>query len=215
MSLDDADKQSANPKHVLQFIEDPNGTYRDKAGKRYKLNPDYKKSRDERYSINCATCSPAYALRLRGFNVTAKGCVERSGSRNEWAMNGHSFDMWTNADGTPAKPAYTYEWKEKKGYKTMTEKRYHEYFEEVTKEEGVYILTIGWKGRGGHATILQRFADGTLAYIEPQEYNGTAAKRDIDELCKKGAGNPHPKRGVLRVDNKIFNAGYMDLFDTE
>ena len=46
MSLDDADKQSANPKHVLQFIEDPNGTYRDKAGKRYKLNPDYKKSRD-------------------------------------------------------------------------------------------------------------------------------------------------------------------------
>lgn len=63
-------------------------------------------------------------------------------------------------------------------YKTMTEKRYREYFNECCKEEGVYILTIGWRGGGGHATILQRMKDGTLAYIEPQEYDEKKAQRE-------------------------------------
>ncbi len=30
------------------------------------------------------------------------------------------------------------------------------------------MLSIGWKRGGGHATILQRFADGSLRYIEPR-----------------------------------------------
>ena len=101
-----------------------------------------------------------------------------------------------------------------KGYKTMTAKRYRQYFEECCKEEGVYILTIGWRNGGGHATILQRFANGELKYIEPQSYNENAgARRSLDELCLDGATKPYPKRGILRVDNKIFNMNFLSIFN--
>ena len=33
-------------------------------------NPNYGKERG--YGINCQTCTPAYALRLKGFDITAK-----------------------------------------------------------------------------------------------------------------------------------------------
>lgn len=214
MPVEKADQQSANPKHVEKFLPDPKGNYYDrKTGERFILNPKYKPS-DEQYSINCATCAPTYALRLMGFDLKAKGRVDGSGSLNDQVAYNKSFEMWKNADGSVAVPALTLDWMNNKKYKTMTEKRYREYFDECCKEEGVYVLTIGWRGGGGHATILQRFADGTLAYIEPQAYDAKqGARRSIDELCKKGATKPYYKRGILRVDNKIFDKKYLSLFD--
>lgn len=211
MSVEEADKQSANPKHKKEFILDPKGEYRDKAGNRYRKNPDYKPS-DRQYSINCQTCSPAYMLRLRGFDVTAKG--NTAGSLSEYLSRQRSFEAWLNIDGTIPKPILTYDWMISKGYKSMTEKRYREYFEETCKEEGVYILTIGWRGGGGHATVLQRFANGELKYIEPQVYNEKiGAKRELDELCSDGATQPIGTRGILRVDNKLFNLKFSDIFN--
>ena len=113
----------------------------------------------------------------------------------------------------------------------MNKKRYAEYFEESCKEVGIYILTIGWKGGGGHAdvplgiyskfshseesaTILQRFKNGTLKYIEPQFYSAsTGVKRSIEELSIKGSTNPLVTRGILRVDNKLFNTKFASIFD--
>ena len=208
MDVDKADQQNANPKYTERFVPDPNGTYRDRLGNRYKENPNY----EEKYSINCQTCSPAYMLRLRGFDVTAKG--KTKGSLQEYLSRQHSFEAWSNADGSDSTPTLTYDWMNAKGYKTMTAKRYKEYFEECCKEEGVYILTIGWKGGGGHATILQRFADGDLKYIEPQHYDkDKGTRRNIDELCALGETRPYPKRGILRVDNKIFNIKFLSIFD--
>lgn len=213
MSHEKADKQSANPKHVQEYIPDPNGTYYDSYTKqRLKKNPLYNTTRDRKFSINCQTCAPAYALRLRGFDVTAKG--NTPGSLSEYLSHQHSFEAWLNHDGTPCSAQLTSAWMAQKGYSRMTEKRYKEYFEDSCKEEGVYILTIGWKGGGGHATILQRFSDGSLKYVEPQEYNdaiGTA--RPIDELCMKGAATPLYTRGILRVDDKIFNLKFASIFD--
>ena len=184
MSVEDADKQSANPKH----------------GKGYE------------YSINCQTCAPAYMLRLRGFNLTAKG--NTSGSLSQYLARQRSFEAWLNPDGSACSGVLTVDWMAAKGYKRMNAKRYKEYFEETCKEQGVYVLTIGWKGGGGHATILQRFEDGTLAYIEPQVYSAAlGAKRPIDELCNDGGAVPYRKRGILRIDNKIFNKKFLSIFD--
>ena len=208
MSVEEADKQSANPRHTEKFIPDPEGSYQDRKGNRFRKNPDY----DEKYSINCQTCSPAYMLRLRGFNVTAKG--KTKGSLQEYLSRQHSFEAWQNINGNDSVPTLTFDWMNAKGYKTMTAKRYKEYFEESCKEEGVYILTIGWRGGGGHATILQRFASGELKYIEPQHYEESKGmKRSIDELCMAGETRPYPKRGILRVDNKIFNTKFLSIFD--
>lgn len=179
---------------------------------RQSANPNY--SEGHEFRVNCATCAAAYALRLLGFDVKAKGNVSDSDSLNEWLSFGHSFDIWNNADGTPAKPVYTAEWMAAQGEEKMTPELYKRYFEETCKEEGVYIVTIGWSGGGGHATILQRDSDGELYYIEPQLYDEKAGERlGTDNLYNHLSDTPLSTRGILRVDDKLFNTDYAELFE--
>ena len=214
MKTEDADEQKANPNYIHKFIPDNNGKYVDPQGNRYNLNPKYNEKSNRPYMVNCATCTPAYILRQRGFDITAKGRVEGSGSLNDSVAHNRSFEMWKNADGTPAQPVLTRDWMTSKGYRQMTKGRYEEYFNEVCKEEGVYVITIGWKGGGGHATVLQRESDGKLYYIEPQEYNKyLGTRRNISELSVKGAKDPYFKRGILRVDDKVFDTAFLPLFN--
>jgi len=203
MTCEEADKQSANPNHVEQYILN-------KSGRKIK-NPKYNTTRDEPFSINCQTCAPAYALRLKGFNIWAKG--NTSGSLSEWISQQRSFEIWENQDGTPVKPVLTVDWMKQKGVTRMTPTQYKKYFEETCKEEGVYVLTIGWESGGGHATIIQRFADGTLSYIEPQVYDGHNARQPMKELYNYGARVPISTRGILRVDDKNFKLKFLSIFN--
>nr|DAS90632.1 MAG TPA: minor capsid protein [Caudoviricetes sp.] len=183
MSIQEADKQSANPNFA----------------------------KGKEFTINCQTCSPAYVLREWGFNVTAKGNTK--GSLSEWISHCRSFEVWENLDGTKVAPVFQKDWLSSHGYKQMTEKRWAEYFEETCKEEGTYILTIGWKGGGGHATILKRTKEG-LFYIEPQCYDeAVGAKRPISELCKDGGSVVRGSRGILRVDDKKFLEKFLSIFE--
>lgn len=180
-----------------------------------KANPHYFDGKA--FRINCQTCSPAYMMRLRGFNVSAKG--NTPGSLSEWISRGHSFDIWKNPDGSKPKAALYTDFMTDKGYSKMTPGRYMEFFEENCKEVGVYVCTIGWKksaGGGAHATILQRLPDGRLVYVEPQVYNGTSAYRDVEkELAKDGIGSGVVLygRGVMRIDDKILDGKYLSIFD--
>ncbi|MBD5343405.1 MAG: minor capsid protein [Bacteroides sp.] len=214
MSVEDADKQSANPNFVPEYIIDPKGRYTDGHNTLSK-NPNYDAKRDYANHINCQTCAPAYVLRLLGFNVTAK--PNTPGSKLEYLSRGlNCWEAWLNLDGTPAKHNSINDWLAAKGYSQMTPKRYIKFFEETCKEIGVYELSIGWGRRGGHATILQRFADGTLKYIEPQQDNSNGSGRewnDINELAKKGAKISHECRGIMRVDNKLFNPAFIEIFN--
>lgn len=183
MSIDDADKQSANPKY-------------------YNGRP---------FQINCQTCAPAYMLRLLGFDVTAKG--NRKGTKLEYLSQGmHLWEEWQNTDGTPAKHSSINDWLAAKGYSTMDKDRYREFFEETCKDEGVYMLSIGWKGGGGHATILQRLPNGKLIRVEPQRDNSRTG-RTLDTLCASGAATSHMCRGIMRIDNKLFNTDYLEIFN--
>lgn len=87
------------------------------------------------------------------------------------------------------------------------------FFEESTKEDGVYMLTIGWKGGGGHATILQR-AKGSLYYVEPQLYKGNVFQDYSMKLSSIAANSGWNlrSRGILRIDNKIFDKGFISIF---
>lgn len=95
----------------------------------------------------------------------------------------------------------------------MNEKRWVEFFNETCKEVGVYGLSIGWKRGGGHMTVLQRFKDGTLRYIEPQHDNSQDKTRDLNYLAKYGATRQHDCRGIMRLDNKLFDCSFLDIFD--
>ena len=230
MTTEEADKQNANPNHSYEYIADPNGTEVIN-GVRASKNPNY----DRQYSINCATCSAAYALRRLGFDVTAKG--KTPGSLNEWLSQSHSFDIWNNADGTKAQPTLASDWMQSNNVAQMTDQDYKKYFEETCKEEGIYIVTVKWKEKeitkpdgtkelvssGAHATVLQRDKDGTLYYIEPQVYrsrNGADGRQSIDNLIYNSNGdlkltpNPPSEKGIMRVDDKLFDTNYVSLFNT-
>ena len=215
MSVEQADKQHANPHHVEKFILDPKGAYVDKKGNRYRLNTKYNKAKDRPYEINCQTCAPAYMLRLMGINVTAKG--NTTGSKLEYLSRGYNcWEVWKNPDGTPAKYTKVNDWLAAKNGKQMTEKRWLQFFDETCKEEGVYGLSIGWGARSGHMTILQRFKDGTLKYIEPQHDNSEGSGREWDNiknLAKQGGKIQHDCRGIMRIDNKLFNTDFVEIFD--
>ena len=216
MTVDEADKQNANPAYVPQYLIDPAGPYYD-AHNRYRHNPNYVQNRDEPNSINCQTCAPAYALRLKGFDITAK--PNTKGSKLEYLSKGRAFEVWKNPDGTPAQHDSILDWMSKKGYKQMNPNRYLEFFEEACQDVGVYELSIGWRRGGGHATILQRFPDGTLRYIEPQSDNSKGSGyefKDVGYLANSGATSAariHACRGILRVDNKLFDPSFVDIFN--
>ncbi len=185
MSVNDADKQSANPN-----FDKSNG-----------------------YKINCQTCSPAYALRLRGFNITAKPKPDTQII---------AYEEWKNIDGSQAEFTHTQKWMHDKGYKRMSEKRYNEFFKECCNEVGVYEVMLTWKGRGSrHATILQKFDNGELRYVEPQLDNSKGSKReknDYSRLCSRLSVNPYVYKGylddgVMRIDNKILDTSFTDSFN--
>ena len=186
-------------------------------------NPNDKKYY-EQFKINCATCATAYALRLRGFDVKAKGNEKGSGSLNEKIANANEYlNVWKNLDGTKAEAIHTDDWMKKNGIKEMTTNDYRNYFDETCKEKGVYVVMVRYSDdSSGHATILQRDSDDVLYYIEPQRYEmskGADGKRSLDDLLMRHDGSqklsskPSHGYGVLRVDDKLFNTDYADLFE--
>lgn len=184
-------------------------------------NPDYKPKTAT--SINCQTCAPAYMLRLQGFDIKAtpniKGSLNEYLAKNNWEgttknYTYNSFKCWKNADGTDATPITIADWATGKGYKgALTADKTLQYLEETTKKPGVYELVLAWKAGGAHATILQRFEDGTLARIEPQVFNGSM-KRDVKTLTNlmKTQLSGHYFGGIMRIDDKILDRKYWSIF---
>ena len=199
-----------------------------------KSNPFY--GMDDAFGINCATCSTAYVLRTMGFDLVAKGNFPDTMLR--WLSWYNSFAIWENIDGSEAKPTITYDWMKDHNLDHMTPTDYKKYLEESCKDEGIYIIGLGWKNGGGHATILQR-DNGILYYVEPQVDNGMRdqyGRKSVDDLVTRltpfppatnyvrnddGSiayydGDPVVTQyGVMRVDNKLLkttNSGYKDLF---
>ena len=236
MTIAEADRQNANPLYEEEFILDENGNYFENCGKKYPicwaffapknwLNTKQRYSRSPNYKveyhINCATCAIAYALRLRGFNVSAKGNVKGSLNRELSESGTKYFDVWKNADGTRVQPAMLASWARDRGKEGdyMSSDDYKTYFEETCKEKGVYIVTVMWRGTNanGHATILQRDENGGLYYIEPQVYESKYAlpdgRRPISDLADRPMEISEIS-GILRVDDKIFDTKYAPLFNT-
>lgn len=206
MTYEQADKQSANP------LWKPKEIY-DTKKKKWIANPDYDEDKDAPNRINCQTCAPAYALRRRGFDIYAGG--NTPGSQNQYLARGHWSECWLNPDGTPATFHSTQGWLDKQRGKKLTPAYYRRFFDEFCKEPGIYNFNMGWDGNQGHVTVIQRDADGTLRYIEPQHDNyGTW--RDIDYLCKNLQktipDNQKSRRGIMRVDNKMFNPKFLGIF---
>lgn len=80
MTYEEADRQSANPRHVNEYIADASSRIKIKGTNIHvRKNPLYDAAKHEQYGINCQTCAPAYALREWGFNIYAKGNTKAFG----------------------------------------------------------------------------------------------------------------------------------------
>ena len=183
-------------------------------------NPHYDLSRG--YKINCQTCAPAYMLRLRGFDITAGNNVK--GSKLDW-LSTHWSKCWKNTDGTPVDIITFRGWMDSHGYAAMTPARYMDFFREVCQAPGIYEIGVSWKGGGGHCTIIEKMADGTLRYIEPQHDNSPGSGResnDLARICSRMSSKPYYSRtgiygvenqdGIIRIDDKLFDSSLLGIF---
>lgn len=187
-------------------------------------NPNYLGGVKNGYQNNCATCSPTYMLRLWGFNVTARNSMN---SAVDYLSHGvHTWEKWLNKDGSKATWVKLSEWKDAKKYKEMTALRYKEFIDETCREEGVYEMCIGWSNTkgDGHSTIIQRFKDGSLKRVDAQvyykKYFNMDEKKALLSLCQRGQshaagirGYIWEGRGIMRIDNKLFNLKHSAIFE--
>ena len=218
MNYEEADKQSANPLHVNEYIADAKSKWRlNGTNIRVSKNPLYDKVKHEPYDINCQTCAPAYALREWGFNVYAKGNTQKRGDLSYYLSHGDNWlETWTEKDGSPVSITSFKDYlKAHPSWKHMTQQRYLQYFDEVCKEEGTYEVGLSWESRGGHCTIVKRFSDGSIKYIEPQEDNSDGSgfeEKDIKYLCERMRKDPILKDGAIKVSDKLLNMKYVSIF---
>lgn len=218
MTYDEADRQSANPRHVNEYIADASSRIKIKGTNIHiRKNPMYDAAKHEQYGINCQTCAPAYALREWGFNIYAKGNTKALGDLSYYLSNGNNWlDTWTEKDGSAVSITSFKDYlKAHPSWKHMTQQRYLQYFDDVCKEEGTYEVGLSWEPRGGHCTIVKRFSDGSIKYIEPQEDNSEGSgfeEKDIKYLCANMRKDPILKDGAIKVSDKLLNMKYVSIF---
>ena len=218
MTYDEADRQSANPRHVNEYIADASSRIKIKGTNIHvRKNPLYDAAKHEQYGINCQTCAPAYALREWGFNIYAKGNTKAFGDLSNYLSKGNNWlETWTEKDGSAVSITSFKDYlKAHPSWKHMTQQRYLQYFDDVCKEEGTYEVGLSWEPRGGHCTIVKRFSDGSIKYIEPQEDNSEGSgfeEKDIKYLCANMRKDPILKDGAIKVSDKLLNMKYVSIF---
>lgn len=218
MTYEEADRQSANPRHVNEYIADASSRIKIKGTNIHvRKNPLYDAAKHEQYGINCQTCAPAYALREWGFNIYAKGNTKAFGDLSNYLSKGNNWlETWTEKDGSAVSITSFKDYlKAHPNWKHMTQQRYLQYFDDVCKEEGTYEVGLSWEPRGGHCTIVKRFSDGSIKYIEPQEDNSEGSgfeEKDIKYLCANMRKDPILKDGAIKVSDKLLNIKYVSIF---
>lgn len=157
------------------------------------------------YDTNCSTCSATYVLRTMGFNLEAKANTLSNTAVHQLSYGMATWRKWKNGETMYQN---TTDWMATMGYRRMTATRYMEFIDAFTRTPGIYEFNVGYKGGGGHSTLLRRLKDGTLERIEEQ----CRVSETLFEFLQKLTTNPGSVRGIMRVDNAQFNALYSDIF---
>lgn len=154
-------------------------------------NIRYKAGLTNPYSINCQVSVVADELRRRGFDVTALGRLEDRGMANEIAY--HTEKPWIEKD-TGRTPT-------KKRISSLNKKNDEIYseLEALTKAKGRYHINWAWNDDYGHVVCLERRANGTLRFYDPQNGQPYDIMSIIRRMDKKWG------IGVLKVDGLLVN----------
>ena len=163
-----------------------------------KGNIDYKSGLTA-FRVNCQSSVVAHELRMRGFDVTAQPNWQKGDDPNK--LSHGTWKCWIKADGTPfdMPERFAYKISKNGNYIGLPYKETIQQINEHTKEVGRYHVSFGWKGeKYGHIVTMERKADGTALWYDPQ-----TGRRDFfdREYAKKIKGVR-----AYRVDNLLFDA---------
>lgn len=172
-------------------------------------NPDYgiEKASELGFHHNCQTCTMAYELRRRGFDVEARQNPIAQGYKRAREFDRFCFskhvkwtDRFLNADGTKADYAWS-----RTASLTDTPEAKRAFIYGKTREEGRYEVYCAWKGKdaGAHVFIVERTADGDLIWFDPQ-----SGKKGRD-IANYASSMMPASIGVLRIDDKIINPKFV------
>ena len=176
-------------------------------------NPGYSLSdaADLGYRHNCQTCTVAYELRRRGFDLQATPNPVLKGYKNYRSFDRFCVskkmdwrDRFLTSDGKRA----GYEWSA--GIKDTGLAKL-KFIEDRTAEQGRYEIYCAWKGKnsGAHVFIVERQKDGNLLWFDPQSgRRGSWQDFDDDYINKMKSGSI----GVLRIDDKLINPEFSARF---
>lgn len=173
-------------------------------------NPNFTlpNARELGYHHNCQTCTLAFELRRRGYDVEAMGnpvILRANGSEvrevEKFISSNPAIGTWDrrflNPDGTTPVP------KKSLGIKnTIDEKR--SFLETNTQEVGRYEIYCQWDAQNAHVFILERQKDKNLVWYDPQ----TAQIEKFKERYLRDM--IHSNIWITRIDDKIINTKFAE-----
>ena len=153
------------------------------------------------YRHNCQTCTVAYELRRRGYNIEAlPNPILRSKVREVDAMPISWKERYLNADGTSAE----YQWSNNSVRIGLHKIKW---IDSHTTDVGRYEVYCAWKRGGAHVFIIERQKNGNLLWFDPQSGKiGSEIRLDYIGEMK---GN---LIGVMRIDDKLINTQFSSRF---
>lgn len=160
-----------------------------------KANPHYDpKSRS--YSENCQSCVYAYEMRLRGYDVQAKGWDSR------------------NKDQVDLAKFMSLGWVDEKGKKPNSHKPaikdaagVESFLDTKIKPNERYFLSVNWDDGGAHIVTISKNKNNKLSIYDPQlnkTYTGKDLKSEYFDILQY---NGYPIE-IMRVDNLRPNPQY-------
>ena len=152
------------------------------------------------YRHNCQTCTVAYELRRRGFNIEALPSPQGAGNYWEWAdKNGITVNNnFLLANGSPA--VFTYS---KSALADAVAREAH--IIAATEDVGRYEVLCHWKPdtitnmQSAHVFIVEKQKNGNLLWYDPQ--TGEIA----DKFRQRYLNAMHGSIGIRRIDNALIN----------
>ena len=153
------------------------------------------------YRHNCQTCTVAYELRRRGYNIEAlPNPILRGKVREVDAMPISWKERYLNADGTSAE----YKWSNNSVRIGLHKIKW---IDSHTTDVGRYEVYCAWKQGGAHVFIVERQKNGNLLWFDPQSGKiGSEIRLDYIGEMK---GN---LIGVMRIDDKLINPQFSSRF---
>ena len=178
-----------------------------------KSNPLFSMFKDNEYNVNCPLAVLANELRRRGFNVEAKGFMNKG-----WALelSNKPEKAWLSKTGNIPSPkkilGYQRFDKDKGKLVVLSKQMLQSEIDELTQTKGRYFIYYKPKKQMGHIICMERNAKNELLFFDPQsgdvlkwlpekfkkiDMNFGIHVMRIDDLRI----NPHGLKEVLNVIN--------------